>query len=87
MPPRAAFTLIQASLVEARGRLELTLSGCRPFVLRGKADRIDRLTTGGLVIIDYKTGRVPTSPQVEALHAPQLPLEAAMVAAGAFSGL
>ncbi len=78
---------IAASLVEARGRLELALSGCRPFLLRGKADRIDRLKTGGLVIIDYKTGRVPTSSQVEYLHAPQLPLEAAMVAAGAFPGL
>jgi ATP-dependent helicase/nuclease subunit B len=30
---------------------------------------------------------VPSSAQVEALHAPQLPLEAAMVAAGAFAGL
>ena len=79
--------LVAASLVEARGELELLLPGCRPFRLRGKADRIDRLKTGGLVIIDYKTGRVPTSPQVENLHAPQLPLEAAMVAAGAFAGI
>jgi len=79
--------LIAASMVEAHGRLELALPGCRPFLLRGKADRIDRLKTGGLVIIDYKTGRVPTSPQVENLHAPQLPLEAAMVAAGAFAGI
>lgn len=79
--------LLAASLAEARGRFALELPGCRPFTLKGKADRIDRLKTGGLVIIDYKTGRVPTSAQVEALHAPQLPLEAAMVAAGAFAGL
>ena len=73
--------------MEAKGRLELALPNCRPFLLRGKADRIDRLKTGGLVIIDYKTGRVPTSSQVENLHAPQLPLEAAMAAAGAFAGI
>jgi ATP-dependent helicase/nuclease subunit B len=79
--------LLAASLAEARGRFALELPGCRPFTLKGKADRIDRLKSGGLVIIDYKTGRVPSSAQVEALHAPQLPLEAAMVAAGAFAGL
>ena len=79
--------LLTASLAEARGRFVLELAGCRPFTLKGKADRIDRLKTGGLVIIDYKTGQVPSSAQVEALHAPQLPLEAAMVAAGAFAEL
>lgn len=54
-----------------------------PFVLRGRADRIDR-TEGGWAIVDYKTGRTPSGPDIALGYAPQLPLEAAMVAAGAF---
>ncbi len=54
------------------------------FTLVAKADRIDRLDDGRIEIIDYKTGMVPTGPQVRAGYAPQLPLEALMVEAGAF---
>jgi ATP-dependent helicase/nuclease subunit B len=39
------------------------------------------------VILDYKTGGVPTMAQVDAGYAPQLPLEAAMARAGAFEGI
>ena len=57
------------------------------FLLTGRADRIELLDDGGLVILDYKTGTIPPKAQVEAGLAPQLPLEAAMAAAGAFAGV
>ena len=56
----------------------------QPFRLRGRADRIERRPDGTLSILDYKTGVVPNSTQVEQGLAPQLPLEAAMAAAGVF---
>jgi ATP-dependent helicase/nuclease subunit B len=55
-----------------------------PFTLRGRADRIERLFDGGIAILDYKTGAPPSKKDVEEGRAPQLPLEGAMVAAGAF---
>ena len=58
-----------------------------PFALTAKADRIDRRTDGSLVIIDYKTGAPPTDKEVAAGFAPQLPLEAAIAAAGGFDGI
>jgi ATP-dependent helicase/nuclease subunit B len=55
-------------------------------VLSARADRIDRLADG-IEVIDYKTGSVPREPAMAAGFAPQLPLEAVMVEAGAFSGV
>jgi ATP-dependent helicase/nuclease subunit B len=67
---------------------ELILAGRnRPFSLRARADRIDRLHGGGYEIIDYKTGAVPTKKDVNAGLSPQLPLEAAMIREGAFDGI
>ena len=57
------------------------------FTLTAKADRIDRDDSGALSIIDYKTGQPPGIREVEVGLAPQLPLEAAMAAAGAFEGI
>ena len=57
------------------------------FVLRGRADRIERRHDGTISILDYKTGRVPKQGEVEDGRAPQLPLEAAMAEAGAFADL
>lgn len=57
------------------------------FRLTAHADRIDRLEDGGLSIVDYKTGRVPSEKQIRAGYAPQLPLEAAIAAAGGFDGV
>jgi ATP-dependent helicase/nuclease subunit B len=54
------------------------------FELRAKADRIERWADG-LVIVDYKTGGVPTEPMVARGLAPQLPLEAAIAEAGGFA--
>lgn len=59
------------------------LPGVR-FTLRGRADRIERRPDGRLALLDYKTGAPPSNAEVRAGHAPQLPLEAAMAAAGAF---
>ncbi len=58
-----------------------------PFELRARADRIDRLHDGTLAIIDFKTGAVPGAAEVAAGFAPQLPLEAAIAAAGGFEGV
>jgi len=55
-----------------------------PFELVARADRIDRLTDGTLTIIDFKTGAIPGGAEVVAGFAPQLPLEAAIAAAGGF---
>jgi ATP-dependent helicase/nuclease subunit B len=75
-------------LAACRGEVKgsLTLAGPGgPFVLEGRADRIDRLKEGGLAIVDYKTGSTPTNKAVVAGFSPQLPLEAAMAEAGAFA--
>lgn len=71
---------------EIKGSIEIAAPG-GPFVLSGTADRIDRLASGNLSLIDYKTGSPPTKPMVEAGFSPQLPLEAAMLARGAFPGI
>ncbi|MFW7269095.1 double-strand break repair protein AddB [Gluconacetobacter sp. Hr-1-5] len=55
-----------------------------PFLLRGRADRIDRDAAGALVLIDYKTGTLPNRKTVVAGWASQLVLEAAMAERGAF---
>ncbi|MCK0207497.1 double-strand break repair protein AddB [Starkeya koreensis] len=69
---------------EQYGRL--SLAGGR-FTLTGRADRIEQLREGGLAILDFKTGAVPTAKQTAAHYSPQLPLEAAMAAAGSFPDL
>jgi ATP-dependent helicase/nuclease subunit B len=56
------------------------------FVLTGRADRLDRLAEGSYAILDFKTGTLPTNSEMEDFLTPQLPLEAAMAAAGAFEG-
>ncbi|MEX0921601.1 MAG: double-strand break repair protein AddB [Rhodovibrionaceae bacterium] len=67
---------------ETRGQLVLG-----DFTLTAKADRIETLPGGGLAILDYKTGRAPPKKDLASGLAPQLPLEAAIAAAGGFEGL
>ena len=75
--------LIVESFVEVNGECVFpTPQG--DFTLYGRADRIDRLTSGGAAIIDYKSGAPPSASQVKAHLAPQLSLEAAMLARGGF---
>ncbi|MEP3046873.1 MAG: double-strand break repair protein AddB [Roseibium sp.] len=69
---------IEQRFLEIGGGVDLNLPG-QEFRLRGRADRIDILTSGGLSVIDYKTGQVPSQKQIDALLSPQLPLEAAMI--------
>jgi ATP-dependent helicase/nuclease subunit B len=55
-----------------------------PFVLSGTADRIDKFAGDEYAIIDYKSGFVPKTGDVEQGLSPQLPLEALMLEKGAF---
>ncbi len=67
---------------ERAGEWVLPIAG--GFTLAGRADRIERRADGGIVLIDFKTGAVPSGHDVAQGSAPQLPLEAAMAEAGAF---
>ena len=71
---------------EVNGRIEFEAPG-GAFTLTAKADRIDRTNDGALTIIDYKTGNVPTGPQVESGMRPQLSLEALIAEQGGFRGV
>ena len=58
----------------------------QPFAVTAKADRLDRTPDGRFAIYDYKSGDAPSAAEAEAFHL-QLPLEAAIAAAGGFEGL
>tara|TARA_B100000315_G_scaffold236860_1_gene253114 strand:- start:45 stop:656 length:612 start_codon:yes stop_codon:yes gene_type:complete len=77
---------IAETFTEVAGTLILTSSE-GSFELVARADRIDRLSDGRLAIIDFKTGAVPRTAEVVAGFAPQLPLEAAIAAAGGFENV
>jgi ATP-dependent helicase/nuclease subunit B len=77
---------IAALFAEIRGELKF-LAGESEFTLSGIADRIERLNDGRYAILDYKTGQARTEPQVRSGLAPQLTLESALVAAGAFKDI
>lgn len=57
------------------------------FKLTGIADRIDVMKDGTARIIDYKVGTPPSENTVIRGYAPQLPLEAAMIARGGFKAI
>jgi ATP-dependent helicase/nuclease subunit B len=59
----------------------------RDFRLIGRADRIEIGADGALTILDYKTGQPPGRQDIAQGLALQLPLEAAMASAGAFTGI
>ncbi len=69
---------VEKRFLEISGGVELPLPGLE-FRLKGRADRIDLMKDGTIAVVDYKTGQVPSIKQVEALLAPQMPLEAAMI--------
>ena len=76
-------TGIKDRKTEVSGELQLGAAG---LTISGKADRIDRLSSGELVIYDYKTGDIPSEPQI--LHFDrQLLIEAVMAERGAFEGV
>jgi ATP-dependent helicase/nuclease subunit B len=73
------------SAIFAEIRAELTFAaGDGDFTLSGIADRIERLSDGCYAILDYKTGQARSEKQVRTGLAPQLTLEAALLAQGAF---
>ena len=77
---RAGLTRTHA---EIKGELALPGFG-RPMTLSARADRVDERADGSFAIYDYKTGTPPSKKQVEVGLSPQLPLEAAIAAAGGF---
>ncbi len=76
--------MIVESFGELKGRLTLRGLPAGSFELTATADRIDRLLTGAFLVVDYKTGSVPTKKAICAGFAPQLPLEAAILRDGSF---
>ena len=75
------------SAVEIKGAWNFESASGKPFILTGKADRIDKFSTGEYAVIDYKSGAAPENSDVLRGLAPQLPLEAVMLGKGAFPGL
>lgn len=70
---------------ESHGAWRLRLRDGSEFTLTADADRIEIDSAGEAYVIDYKTGKRPTDPQVRVGWKPQLTLEAAMIEAGAFA--
>jgi ATP-dependent helicase/nuclease subunit B len=72
------------SFSELKGSLTLRGLPGGSFELTATADRIDRLTSGAFLLIDYKTGSLPPKKAIAAGYAPQLPLEALILRDGSF---
>jgi len=72
--------------VEQEGRITLPIAG-RPFTLAAKADRIEVSPDGLGHVLDYKTGRAPTTRMVTTGFSPQLTLTAAILARGGFEAV
>jgi ATP-dependent helicase/nuclease subunit B len=72
--------------VETRGEALIALSDIS-FRLSGRADRIETHTDGSLVIVDFKTGGVPSRTEVTSGSNPQLTLEAGILRRGAFENV
>ncbi len=71
-------------IISTESKGTLTVAGVE---LNGRADRIDREPTGGLVIVDYKSGHSPTAKSVKAGFKIQLGLLGAMAEAGTFKNV
>ncbi len=70
---------------ETSGKFEKDIPGVGTITLTGRADRIEILKDGTLAIIDFKTGNPPGTNEARLGKNPQLTLEAAMAAQGAFT--
>ncbi|MCI0735577.1 MAG: PD-(D/E)XK nuclease family protein, partial [Beijerinckiaceae bacterium] len=76
---------ITAIKTECDGELAIALADGSDFSLVARADRIEVNTDGTVTLVDYKTGTPPGTNEVFVGFAPQLTLEAAMAARGAFN--
>jgi len=74
---------VKPYLTETSGKWQFEAKG-GPFVLTGKADRIDKFRDGSYAIIDYKSGFTPENNAVKSGLSPQLPLEALILECGGF---
>lgn len=72
--------------VEVKGEIRIP-APYADFVLSGTADRIDQHKDGSISVLDYKTGSLPSVKEVDTGVAPQLALEAAMIARHGFTGI
>ncbi len=77
---------IRSSHVEVDGSIEIG-APAGPFMLTGKADRIDLFRDGSAEILDYKTGGLPRIRDVASGFNPQLALEGLMLRRGGFDDL
>jgi len=78
--------MLMTSHAEVEGRV--TIAGpAGPVTFTARADRVDQDSDGGLHIIDYKTGSVPTAAQVSAGRRTQLLVESLIAAKGGFDDL
>lgn len=68
---------------EVNGELKIGID-TRVFRLTTRADRLEQHADGSFAILDYKTGGVPTEPQVRTGLSPQLTLEGAILRQGGF---
>ncbi len=68
---------------ESRGEISLNIGG-QELTIIGVADRIEIDEFGAAVIIDYKTGSLPSKKDVESGLSPQLIIEALMLQEGGF---
>ena len=75
---------IKAIKTELKGKLDIPLCDGSVFRLEARADRIELNTDGTVTLVDYKTGTPPGPNEIFVGFAPQLTLEAAMAARGAF---
>ena len=78
---------IASSAVETIGSLTFPLADGTSFRLRARADRIDRLRDGSLMILDYKTGTPSSGKQIALGLDPQLTLMAYMASQGQFENV
>ena len=74
-----------AAVLEDIGTLIFQVDG-EDFTIKAKADRIDKLNSGGAYLIDYKTGEVP-SKKMTKTFSPQLALTGLIVREGGYEAL
>ncbi len=75
---------LRTVLLEKAGLLKIPLADGSLFELTARADRIESHADGSQLVLDFKSGSLPTIKEIRAGFAPQLVLEARMLAAGGF---